>query len=787
MNVKKLVCIALLIFITGIAKSQQLQGTITNDKAAPVADAFIHVLNSNLFAFTDDLGKFVIPHLTKGSYTIIVSATGYASKQATIQVVEQHVTNIDMQLADATLQLDEVMVSAEKREASQQQVPVSISTLTAKQVQQYRLWDTKDLSAIIPNFFANNSGDYRNVSSIRGITTTSYDPAVATYVDGVNQFTLDTYIGALNDIERIEVLRGPQGTLYGRNATGGVINIITKQPTNKSTGFVEINTGNYGLQRYTGGLRIPLVKDKLFVGATATFNSRDGYYTNTFNNTGFDDQHSIAGNYYIKYLPATNWAITLNVKHQNNRNKGAFPMVNGMDEAINNPFMLSQDATATMIDNTFNTSLTISHSGSKVNFTSLSAYQQNHRYYNAPLDGDFSPADIVTVINDYGNSWNNVKAFTQELRLGSAAAKKSAFQWTAGTYFYYQHNPNKQATHFGKDAGLFGIPDTDFATINTSTGKNSGIAFFAQGNYAITKQLELIAGLRYDYENKKLNVEGAYQKDGTEAFIIRPDTAGSVHYNAVSPKIGFNYRASKNTNLFATYSRGFRTGGLTQLSSDPSQPPLYPYQPEYSNNIEAGIKNTLFKDKLRLNITLFLSRINDAQVPTLVLPDAITVTRNTGKLTSKGAELELSATPVKGFRVDYNFGYTHAAYTSLKIAQNGETANLDGKRQIFTPDLTSMLAIQYSCPIADGSPIQFVARAEWMHFGTQYFDLANTIQQSPYSVINTRFGLSSAKTDFFIWSRNIGNKKYIAYAYDFGAIHLADPQTYGVTLQYRFK
>src|SRR4030095_11452262 len=124
--------------------------------------------------------------------------------------------------------------------------------------------NSRQITAIIPNLYSANPGDHRNVTSIRGITSTSYDPAVATYIDGVNQFNLDTYISQLYDIERIEVLRGPQGTLYGRNAMGGVINIITKKPTNQPNGFGSVSIGNYGRQRYNLGIRGPLIKDKLF-------------------------------------------------------------------------------------------------------------------------------------------------------------------------------------------------------------------------------------------------------------------------------------------------------------------------------------------------------------------------------------------------------------------------------------------------------------------------------------------------------------------------------------------
>lgn len=143
-------------------------------------------------------------------------------------------------------QLDEVTVTAQKQEENQQEVPVSMSSLTDKEIRQFRLWNNRDLSGLFPNFYAAHSGDGRTVNSIRGISTTSYDPAVATYIDGVIQFDLDTYINPLLDVERIEVLRGPQGTLYGRNAMGGVINIITKKPSNETKGFLEWILGIIG-------------------------------------------------------------------------------------------------------------------------------------------------------------------------------------------------------------------------------------------------------------------------------------------------------------------------------------------------------------------------------------------------------------------------------------------------------------------------------------------------------------------------------------------------------------
>lgn len=767
------------------AQSQLLTGKVTDEKQQPVIGANIHLLNTGEGAVTDAGGNYRLTDLLPGKYTVMVSAIGFAEENKEINLSKSGAT-LNFHLNNSLVRLDAVVVTAQKKEELLQKIPASITGLSSKQVQEYRLWDSKDLTAIVPNLFSNNSGDGRNVTSIRGIVTTSYDPAVATYIDGVNQFSLDTYISTLFDVERIEVLRGPQGTLYGRNAMGGVINIITKKPTNATSGFVEASLGNYNLQRYSAGIRTPLIKDKLFFGAAAMFDKLEGYYTNELTNSSFDKQNGITGNYYLKFIPAEKWALTLNVKHQNNQNDGAFPLVNGKDEAFSKPFKLSQDAVGQMHDNTFDASLHIQHSGHSVNFTSISAWQQNHRYYDAPLDGDFSPVDAVTVINDYGNKWNNVKVFTQEFRFNSPASKSSRFKWTAGTYFFYQNNPVKQATHYGKDAALLGAPDTDFSTINTSKANNTGIAFYGQATYSVLPKLDLIAGLRYDYENNKLDVKGDYQKDGESSIVTQPDTSATANFSAFSPKLGLNYEVSANTNFYVTYNRGFRTGGLTQLGQDPSQPPLYPYKPEYSNNFEAGIKNTFLNNRLRVNAALFVTTVSNAQVPTLILPQAITITKNTGKLTSKGAEIEIAAAPAKGLEINYNFGYTNAKYTSLKVPKDGEVVDLNGSKQIYTPDITSMLAAQYTYEFGRNNSLHLISRAEWKYIGTEYFDLNNTIGQSPYSIINLKVGVSTKWVDLFFWSRNTGNQKFIAYAYDFGAVHLGDPVSYGVTARFKF-
>ncbi len=760
-------------------------GTVHSVKNENISGATVYLLNTNFTTTTNENGVFSFKNVQAGKYSLLASATGYATVIKMVYIKDDR-EKFDFRLTEAATQLDEVIVTAEKTDEQSQSLPVSLSVITAKQVKDYKLQNSKDITALVPNLYAANPGDNRNVTSIRGIATTSYNPAVATYIDGINQFGLDTYIAQLEDIERIEVLPGPQGTLYGRNALGGVINIVTKQPGNETRSFAGVELGNYRQQRYSFGLRTPLVKNKLFISISGLYTRQAGFYTNRFTQSKFDNQHSFMGNYYLKYVAGNRTSFTLNVKHVENRNNGAFPLAADPGTALNSPFTVDQNNTTTLTDNILNASLLMTYAGRYFNFSSQSAYQSNYRYYNSPIDGDFSPIDGVSINNNYGKAYNTVKVGTQEFRFTSPASTTFPVKWVAGIYGFYENNPVKQSIHFGKDATLVGAPFPFFSSISTNKQHLYGMALFGQGTYSLNNKLDFIAGLRYDYEHNRQSIKGEFQPDGQAAIISRSDTASAAGFKAFSPKLGIAYHISTDNYLFLNYSRGFRSGGISQLGSDPNQPPLYAYDPETGNSFELGSKNTFWNRRARLNVTLFYTRESNAQVPTLILPDAITITRNAGKLESKGAELGIAVKPFKNWEVNYNFGYTHARYKSLYVASNGAEVNLTGNHQVFTPDVTSILALQYGYDIGKKHHLRLIARGEWRYLGSQYFDLANQIKQNPYHLFNTRLGIASKKIEIFFWEANLFNKYYIDYAYDFGATHLGNPRTFGLSLRMNF-
>ncbi len=783
--------LGLFLMLSGIAVAQySVGGKVSAEDGGGIPAASVQVLNSNRATSTDDQGNFLLEHLPGGTHTVRVSALGYASENHT--VVVQGNVSLDIQLAGAENRLDEVVATAQKMESDPHDIPASLSVVGGRQIEQQYIWNVMDVTAVVPNLNSANPGDNRNVTSIRGIATTSYNQAVATYVDGVNQFGLDTYIPYLQDVERIEVLRGPQGTLYGRNAMGGVINIITKQPTNQTTGLAEVNVGSHGQQRYLLGIRTPIVKDRLFFGASGMYNGLNGFFTNDFDDSHYDKQQTVFGNYYLKYLISNQWAMTLNFKHVSNRNHGAFALIPGVDDAFGNPFHLNQNARTEMVDETRNVSLSINHFGNALNFSSHTAYQSNYRYYRDPIDGDFSPLDAVSIVNDYGKDWNHVKVFTQEFKLSSAPSHNAPLHWTAGTFLFHQDAPTKQGTHYGSDVTMMGEEFADYAhttSILTNSAINQGIAVFGQLDYQLRNGWEFQVGLRYDYENAKLDARGEFQPDGGDVMVLQPDTAASAGFHALTPRVSVKYAFDEAHHIYGSYTRGFRAGGLSQLSSNPDEASLRPFDPEFSNNMEVGSKNLFLDRRLQLDVTAFYTSVNNAQVPTLILPDAITVTENTGRMESLGAEAEISARVVRNLTLWGSAAFTHAEYTDFNtVGEDGDNVQLKGNRPVYTPEWTGFLGAQYVVPLQARNRQQLQFGIYGKFIGQQYFVVENTIGQEGYSLLNANISYSLKGYELSLWGQNLADRRYIDYAYSIGfaAVHLGRPATYGVTIRKRF-
>ncbi|MGA9652001.1 TonB-dependent receptor [Pedobacter sp.] len=763
------------------AFGQVIRGTVKTKEGNPVHLATVSVLNNNLSTASGKDGRFTL-NLSSGSYQLSVTAVGFATQIRSVKIEGNDNIDLNFVLQQSSQELNEVMVSAEKKQQNVQNVPAAVSVLDRKAIQEYRLWDITNLTAIAPNLFTVEHGNSTssNFFNIRGVMGFSNEQAVATYVDGVYQSDYFSAPPLFNDVESIEILRGPQGTLYGRNAFGGVVNITTRQPGNTLAGFAEMTFGNYGQQRYTAGLSGPIVKDKLFASGSFSYNHRGSIYQNAFTNSGFDRREDYSGNFSLRYLPSARWSLALNLKAENDNDRGSFPWVGSIEDVFSRPYQVNTNNTNIERRKNSNASLAANYYGKDFTFTAVSSYTDFHGYYEGRgVDYDFSPLDALSTAPDICQ-----RVFAQELRFSSPTTAPGKLKWVAGAYGFTQKNHTDAPTFYGIDYLQFdpasGAP---FTTIGVSDGRNKGYAFFGQATYTLAEKLDFTAGLRYDHESRKLGQYTDLLKDPGPVVLFSPNQDFSAQFNAYTPKFVLSYKLQEHMLLYGSYARGFRSGGLNTNATDPAK---VPYQPEHSDNYEIGWKNMFFQNRLKLNLTAFYLQQHNQQISTAM--DGINaLILNVGEMHNKGLELELTALPVKGLQVDWNASYSNARYRSLLLYSNDAQAVVDfrGDQPINTPPVSSMLAAQYTYGFARSKQhLSVYLRGEYRYLGKYYFDFINDKYQPGYSLFNLKTGISTGRMELSGWMRNVTDTRYVAYG-SFGSFLLGMPRTYGLSLTTR--
>ncbi|MDZ7935569.1 MAG: TonB-dependent receptor [Emticicia sp.] len=770
---KKIIVLLFNILIMSGLYAQSIKGIIKNQAGEGISGASVAVLNTSKGMVSDKSGNFEIA-LSKGKYTVSISAIGYASKIQTIEVAGQ--TNLDLILKESSQELSEVVVTADKIETNLQKTPLAITSLNAKKIEEYRIWNITDLTALAPSTFTVEHGNSTgsNFLNIRGAMGFSNDQAVAAYVDGVYQF--DYYSAPLNfnNIERIEILRGPQGTLYGRNAFGGVLNVITKKPTNITSGFASIDLGNYGQQRYSVGFNTPLIKDKLFMNAGVQSNVRGAIYSNPTSDTKYIDKHNTYnGNVNLKYIASEKLTIDWNTRYENNKDQGAYPWAGTDSLARANPYKVFGNWDNTERRTNFNTSLAIKYFGKNFNFTSISSIVDYHIWLPGRFDFDFGPEQLISF-----TTWSKQKQWTQELRF-SSSANADKFKWTAGSFLFGEKSKNSSTTYFDQDYALFD-PNAPYGSIGNGKRKAYGVAFFGQATYSITPKFDVVVGARYDIEHRELTQNSAFEKDG----IITPLTADSTAkktFNAFTPKVILSYKLTDNAMVYASYAKGFRVGGFNFGNT---QNPTY--NPEKSDNYEVGLKNSLFGNLLKVNLTAFYFQQKDQQVSTS--QDGINyASLNVGDMDNYGIELEASALPVKNLQIDWTASTSHSEYKKLELFDVATNAvkDYEGNKAINNPALQSMFAVQYGVPFSKSAQnFRAFIRGEYRYIGEYELDFVNAFQQNAYGMFNARAGITGNRLDIALWVRNLNDVRYMAFGY--GSYMMGTPRMLGVSLTGKF-
>lgn len=801
MSFKNIIAVMLCLWATS-SFAQNIKGTIKSQTGETIGFANISILNSSKGTVADKNGNFTFD-LTKGKYELQFSAVGYATKVQKVEITDQTLT-IDVVLNDNTEVLGEVVVTANKREEDIVKVSTSITSLSAKKIEDTRTWGLGGLTALVPNYNYQELGlASQQIQSIRGIQVFSENPAVATYIDDVNNLDILANGFAFTDIERIEVLRGPQGTLFGRNAMGGVVNIITKKPTNKTSGFAEVGAGNLGLQRHSVGFKTPIIKDKLFFGVNGLYQTQDGYLRNDITGTTATDvslngrkvggESYLYGNMFLKWLPTKRLSLTLNLKGQQDKSNNSGFMVSQTSDslAFANPDKINLARIAQHQRNILNTSLVAKYFGDKFTLTSISALQT--------IGFSFRDLDFPGIYHSFydgkiGEMLPPQKVWTQEIRINSNSDSK--LQYTAGFFGFtqkgFEPTTNTAYEFSDAEATAFGLPNGTFA-INRNRSNNYGLAGFGELSYQLTQKLKATAGLRYDYEKREATFNGfgdALLLNGV-VTDVKPDTIVGGNYSALSPKLALSYAINQRSNIYLAYTRGFRAGGVNA-----QRVPVgvrQTFDPEYSNNYEVGYKTYLANNKLSIGASAFLIQWKDLQFFNLVAP--FTYAReNVGDAQSSGVELEISAIPIKGLQLDGSFGLNITEYKGfdLKRVNFGTgvetTTPIGGNTLSNAPSHTIFFGAQYEYAIS--KKLKAVVRGEVRNIGSHYTDIQNKIEQPTYTLINSRVGLSYDKYSLFFWGQNLNNERFLAFGNpdsSFGRnVRTAAPRTYGVTLSAKF-
>lgn len=389
--------------------------------------------------------------------------------------------------AEETYKLDPVLVTAEKRTENVQDVPVSVTAISEQQIKDSGIRSIQDVARQVPNLFIANWGFRGNsYAFIRGIGAVNNDPAIGFYVDDVNYMDSRVFDTNLFDIERIEVLRGPQGTLYGRNSLGGVVNIVTKKPDNEFHYGLEQTVGNENLYETTLYMRAPLIKDKLFFGVSGTSEQMDGYNTNDFLDKKVDRRRGLNGRMQLRWMPTDKLDVTANVDGEK-VNDGVFPLTD-MDQADKNPHHVSYNYEGRDKRDTLGSSLRVAYDAPWFKMTSITAY----RGYNDVTrnDQDFTPYDLITAKEDIKD-----RQFTQEFRFASPEGS-GPLKWLGGLYLYKKHQDHTLDLNYGQGAADMGMVPMAMTNAADSDIKTYGYAVFGQATYTLFDKLDLTAGLR---------------------------------------------------------------------------------------------------------------------------------------------------------------------------------------------------------------------------------------------------------------------------------------------------
>ncbi|MBE9014155.1 TonB-dependent receptor, partial [Pseudanabaenaceae cyanobacterium LEGE 13415] len=547
----------------------------------------------------------------------------------------------------------------------------------------------------------------------------------------------------LLDLERVEVLRGPQSTLYGRSSPAGVVNIISRAPTNTPEVRIQGGYGSYNFREAQLTLSDAIVPNQLAFRLSGAYRAQDGFFRNAFLDRTVGDRNQLLGRAQLLWTPSKEWNISFNSYVLNNDNGDVvFTRRDG------DPFATFKavDGFNQLDSNT--QALRIGYDGAGFRATSITA-RRGTRQNQLIGDAFFPGVDSLRSIIDIDST-----VWSQEIRLQSPSTANRV-RWLLGGYYESRaFNVNNDGIEFTPTgAAAFGLPSAGLNRVRADQNRAT-YAAFGQIDYKPIDPLTLFAGLRFESSRLSLDRERTFETGGVVS-ITNPQIQDQLTSSELIPRFGAQYRFSPNVAVYATIAKGYRPNGFNYRADTES---VRRFGEERTWTYEAGIKSSWFNDRLTANLAVFHNDVDGYQV---LLVDDFGFFRNVTNANVKatGAELELRAQVSRGFEVIAGLGYVDSRFKNYRNPFTG--TDFSDNRVPYSPNLTYNLALQYR------SPGGIFARAELRGFGRTFFDDANLVEQTPFALINLRLGYEWRNYGIYLFANNLFDTRYITTGFLF--------------------
>lgn len=711
---------------------------------------------------------------------------------------------IDAQPSDG-FQLEEVVVTARKRAESLNRVPEAVSVVGGVELEDKGISSLEGIQHMIPSFSFNQFQDAATVYlSIRGVNSIrTGEPPVAMVVDGVQINDPAQINQQLNDIDRIEVLKGPQGSLYGRNAIGGAVNIVTREPSNELSAKIRGSVANGNDREINGVVSGSIVDDVLTYRVGGGIRDFDGLIDNVHLNEKADSSEDESFYGKLLYTPSDNTTVVLRGSHFYSDYDSYYYKLAGIGLTNHEEdFDVQNSSHGTSKREHDDVSLKLDHSLGFADLTSITGYSKNTQFRMGDLD--FTPRHETEVGQRFIN-----RAISEEIRLTSNA--DGNLQWVAGAFYMRKNQRLTDVAYAGPDLldfvdalpyqlnasfdEYFGLPNLPGSFIFKRTDfhfRSRAYALFGQADYSFSDQWQLTLGMRYDVEERKVTnpaptiLFNAPVPADQDVAPVRQET-----FKEMQPKLTLSYTPAEDHLVYGTVSKGFRSGGF----NNSLRPEFASYKPETLWNYELGAKSTLMDGQLYLEGAIFYMDYENRQDFFFNSLDVTQNIFNVDKSRIYGAELSFTAKPIDGLTLRGGIGLldteiTEFDETLLRLIDPDPSHTAEGNHFSYVYHTSFNLSAQYSFNIT--SEVSATLGVDYSHQSDNWWWYTNLEKQKPLDLVNARFIVEYGDLEFKLYSDNLFNVDYVTshdphYAFGFPEddVYPAEPRRYGLSITYR--